>query len=842
MRFRRLSFFVKILLEIIFDEKAVFIGQPFHSSIALSVFNPTDVRMMKKLLTYLIGCWLPFLLSAQSADIHPRILNREWEAFWIACPDTPLKSFGIYHFRKKFTIEKRYEKFIVHVSADNRYRLFVNGVAVAHGPARGDLAYWYFETVNIAPYLQEGENTLAAVVWNFAEHAPWAQISYQTGFILQGNTEIESIINTNSTWKAFHNQSISSIPVPMEEMQAFTVVGPGEAVEGSRYPWGWETKNYNDSEWQAAIPLYKGMPRGRGTGAMYYLTPRTIPLWQEKEERFAHVVRFVGIAAIADNWLTGKQPLHIPPASRVSILLDNKQLTTAYPQVVTHGGKGATIELTYAEALVDDKGQKHHRDRTEGLQIFGYKDRFLPDGGNNRLFRPLWFRTFRYVQLDIQTAQEWLIISDISHQFTAYPMEENAHFSSDDAELEKIWKTGWRTAQLCANETYYDCPYYEQLQYVGDTRIQALISLYVSGDDRLVRKAIQDINRSRVPEGLTQARYPSAVQQFIPPFSLYWVSMVHDYWMHRCDDDFVRQMLPGIEQVLQWFASYIDRSKDMLGTLPWWNFTDWTNEWQWMNETNIGGVPNGIEKGHSSILTFHYAYTLRQAADLFDYFEQKEQAALYLQQAEKLARAAYNTCYDVKRGMVADTPEKNDFSQHAQIMAVLSGGAPLLQQASLIERALADESVTQASLYYRFYLTRAMVKAGLADFYYATLQPWREMLAIGLTTFAEKSEPTRSDCHAWSASPIYDFLATICGIMPDAPGFAKVRIAPAMGMLNNVTASMPHPEGMIRLQLSRLPRNAIKAVIELPTNTEGTFIWNGKVYPISGGINKLTAK
>jgi hypothetical protein len=135
-----------------------------------------------------------------------------------------------------------------------------------------------------------------------------------------------------------------------------------------------------------------------------------------------------------------------------------------------------------------------------------------------------------------------------------------------------------------------------------------------------------------------------------------------------------------------------------------------------------------------------------------------------------------------------------------------------------------------------------MVKAGLADFYYATLQPWREMLAIGLTTFAEKSEPTRSDCHAWSASPIYDFLATICGIMPDAPGFAKVRIAPAMGMLNNVTASMPHPEGMIRLQLSRLPRNAIKAVIELPTNTEGTFIWNGKVYPISGGINKLTAK
>jgi hypothetical protein len=797
---------------------------------------------MKKLLIYLIFCWLSYSLAAQSTDIHPRLLNREWEASWIACPDVPLKSFGIYHFRKTFALETKPNKFIIHVSADNRYRLFVNGVPVAHGPARGDLAYWYFETVDIAPLLQAGENTLAAVVWNFAEYAPWAQISHQTGFILQGNTEQEAIVNTNNTWKVFHNQSITPIPIRMEDLQTFIVIGPGEAVEGSRYPWGWEEKNYNDSDWQAAIQLYKGMPRGRGTGSVYYLTPRTIPLWQEQEERFAHVSRVSGIAAVADSWLKGKQPLRIPPASRVSILLDNKQLTTAYTELITQGGKGASVELTYAEALMDDQRQKHHRDKVEGLTILGYKDRFLPDGGNNRLFRPLWFRTFRYVQLDIQTAEEPLIITDISHRFTAYPMEEKARFSSNDVTLEKIWKVGWRTAQLCANETYYDCPYYEQMQYVGDTRIQALISLYVSGDDRLVRKAIQDINRSRVPEGLTQARYPSAVQQFIPPFSLYWVSMVHDYWMHRQDDDFVRQMLPGIQQVLQWFADNIDSSEDMIGGLPWWNFTDWTDQWQWMNETSIGGVPDGAEQGHSSILTFHYAYTLQQAAELFDYYEQKELAALYLQQAEKLARAAYNACYDVQRGMVADTPEKTSFSQHAQIMAILSGGAPPLQRASLIERALADANVTQASLYYRFYLTRAMVKAGMADFYYTSLQPWRDMLARGLTTFAEKSDPTRSDCHAWSASPNYDFLATICGIMPDAPGFTKVRIAPALGMLNSVTASMPHPEGMIRVSLNRLPRNAIKAVIELPANTEGSFVWNGKKYPLRDGTNELTAK
>ena len=114
------------------------------------------------------------------------------------------------------------------------------------------------------------------------------------------------------------------------------------------------------------------------------------------------------------------------------------------------------------------------------------------------------------------------------------------------------------------------------------------------------------------------------------------------------------------------------------------------------------------------------------------------------------------------------------------------------------------------------------------------------MLTIGLTTFAENPDPTRSDCHAWSASPIYDFLATICGIMPDAPGFQKVKIAPHLGELNEVSASMPSPKGTISVTLKRkFLSNGIEGEIVLPENLKGNFLWRDKEIELVGGTQKI---
>jgi alpha-L-rhamnosidase len=785
-----------------------------------------------------------FILSAiaQASDvnINPDFLAKRWQASWVTHPTASLTDYGVFHFRRTFDLDIQPEKFIIHVSADNRYRLFVNGQSVCRGPARGDLMHWRFETVDIAPYLVKGKNSIATVVWNFGEFIPAAQMTLRTAFVLAADDQKNNFVNTGSTsspqaeqkWKVAQDTAYSPVA---SGLNTFIVVGPGEKVVADKYPWGWQQTDFNDSNWSTVRLLDKAVPPGVATNNTWMLVPRTIPFMEDKLQLTGKIRRAAGLE-INDFSFDGTRKLTIPANTKATILFDQTFLTTAYSEFSVSGGKDSQIVLTFSETLFDSKMQKGNRDEIEGRKIYGYSDIFLPDGGNNRIFSTLWFRTWRYLQMDIQTKDTPLTINDFSGRFTAYPFKENASFSSSDPSIKNLWDVGWRTARLCANETYFDCPYYEQLQYVGDTRIQALISLYVAGDDRLMRNTITAFDDSRVAEGLTQSRYPCSSLQIIPPYSLFWIAMVHDYWMNRDDPQFVKSFLPGIDSVLSWHEKYIG-ADGMLGAMPWWNFVDWS--WSWDNTQQIGGVPPIDKLGRSSILTLQYVYALNYAAQLNDNLGRKYFADRYRKLADSLKKSTYKLCWDEKRGLLADTPDKKTFTQHANILAVLVDLVPANEQKKLMEKVVSEKGLTQCTFYFRYYLVRAIKKVGLGDRYIEMLQPWRDMLKMGLTTFAENPEPTRSDCHAWSASPNYDLLATVCGIEPAEPGFKSVRIEPHLGPLTWVEGKMPHPLGDITVRFERDGKTGIKGSITLPPGLMGKFLWNGKSIDLKPGQQKI---
>ncbi|RYC69028.1 alpha-L-rhamnosidase-related protein [Spirosoma sordidisoli] len=776
-----------------------------------------------------------------------------WPARWILHPTAPARQYGVFHLRKAIDLPQKPTRFVVHVSGDNRYRLFVNGRAVLLGPARSDTQNWNYETIDLAPYLQAGRNVLAAQVWNMGEGIPFAQMSYQTGFVLQGDTEAEKIANTDASWKVYQNPAYSPIKNDIPKLRTYIVAGDGDRVDAARYPWGWEQPDFNDSAWLAAKPFgFPTKPRGLGTDGNWGLVPRQIPMMEEHPERLT-AVRRIENGQMEAAFLQGKAPVTVTANKKAVFLLDNGVLTNAYPELTVSRGKNAVITLSYAEALIDAAGKKGNRNEVEGRSLRGFDDQFIADGSDRRTFRPLWFRTYRYLQLTVETKDEPLVLNDLVGQFTGYPFEQKGTFTANaptsttstpgastrgDSSLQGIWDVGWRTARLCAGETYYDCPYYEQLQYTGDTRVQSLISLYVAGDDRLMRKAILDYDHSRFNDGLTQSRYPSADFQVIPTFSLFWVCMIHDYWMHRSDDAFVKSMMPGVLSVLNWHEERLDKN-GLNGPLLWWNFVDWA-KWQNAKDEVAGGVPPGAKKGGSSILTLQQAYTYFRAADLLAHFGQNERAEHYRELARRLNKAVYAQCWDAGRGLLADTPAKNSFSQHANLLAILTDAVPKNQQVALLTKTMAATDIIQATFYFKFYLFEALKKTGLGDELVPQLKPWRDMLAIGLTTFAENPEPTRSDCHAWSASPLYALLSTTCGIQPAEPGFRTVRIEPAFGTLTRVDGRVPHPQGEIAVSFQKTAAGGLTGSVSLPEKMTGTLRWKGKSLPLKGGTQTVS--
>jgi hypothetical protein len=132
-----------------------------------------------------------------------------------------------------------------------------------------------------------------------------------------------------------------------------------------------------------------------------------------------------------------------------------------------------------------------------------------------------------------------------------------------------------------------------------------------------------------------------------------------------------------------------------------------------------------------------------------------------------------------------------------------------------------------------------MRKTGLGGKYIDMLQPWKSMLANGLTTFSEEPEPSRSDCHAWSASPAYHLLSLVCGIQPAGPGFNKVKITPNPGSLEWLEGDMPHKFGVIHVKLKQSKTGVLSGLITLPKKLYGYYEWKGEKIKLKPGINYI---
>ena len=784
-----------------------------------------------------------FVISSCTHDSCTTSFNqdlavKEWNASWIAAEKGSQK-YGVYHFRKVIVLNDVPEHFIIHISADNRYILYVNGQHIVHGPATGDLKHYQFETADIASFLRKDSNVIAAVVWNYGDHKPWGQLSAQTAFICQGNTDKEEILNTDNSWKVIASEAYSACIPSNTEFAFGQGTGAYEQVDFSKYLWGWNNLDFNDTDWKQAVTITKG--RMTPSDSLWVLVQRTTPPVEYKDERIEKVVWCKGADAVP--FIEGNKPMTIPAHTTVSILLDKSHVTTSFPELVLSGGIGSCMKITYNECLYTDTTRKTsgnsykkgNRGKTEGMFMLGLYDRVFPDGGKSRVFQPLAFRTYRFLQMDITTQDEPLVIEDYKEHFTAYPFELKASFCCNDTVLNQLFLNGWRSVRLCSHSTYQDCPYYEQLQYFGDLNVTSRVSSYLSGDMRLVKQALLHGLYSMEGNELILDAYPQTPKIIIPSFAISWIDILGFYGAYTADTAFVKTMMPAVKQIMTWYESKLDTTCYLLGPMPHWNFIDCTKQWPWVGHIDGSCEPPGTKEGHSAALTLQYLYGLQKAEALSANMGDMIEAEKYHSLSQKVKRALGQLCWDGKRSLFADTPEKNSFSQHTNYLALATGIVPGSKVDEFIKHVNSDHDLVQASLQFRAYLHMGLKKYDRVGDYTKLVDPWRALISMGCTTFPEyPSEDNRSETHAWTTFPVLEMLTMICGIQPQGLGFSSVLIEPNLGSLQWAEGSFPHKNGLIKVKIVRSDSGCFGNV-ELPTGLDGILKCKNKSLQLHSG-------
>lgn len=740
------------------------------------------------------------------------------------------------YFRKDIDFNKVPESYCIKVSADSRYKIYINNRFIEAGPSKGDGQIWFYDEIEIAPFMKEGKNILAVIVLRYPlDHNKGNHGTYRTntpGLYLDSCDMINAsgipVIKADKSWKCKKAKQIKIV----SENLYFAPLQIYEQVKECKETFGWMEDFYQDEEWESAqeynlFTMSKNVSPGR-------LLPRTIPLLQRIPRTFSGISRLGNTITTEEHWkefLAGENFIVVPPQTQECIEIDAGELTTGYLKLLLSGGAGTRITMLQSECYAkepeeDENPFKCHpvkgdRSDAENGMLFGFTDEYHVCGLGNSLqpevYEPFWFRTFRYIRLTIETTKEPLTLVGLDYQETGYPLEIKSWVKTSDSTMHSIWDLCARTLRRCMHETYEDCPFYEQLQYAMDSRSQILYTYAVSADDRLARKCMDDFRRSRRYDGMLNCSYPNFGPNIIPGFSIYYIGMLYDHMMYFGDIELIRYHMPVVDGVLDYFnrqlneQGIVGKNGGINRPDQYWSFIDWTKEWD-----ATSGAPTATLKGPITMESLLYILGLQYAEALSEYIGRSGMAAEYKLRAEKMQKAVNQTCRG-RNGLYQDGPGVEEYSQHCQVFAVLTDIVSIEKGRELLEETLINkENYAQCTVAMMYYLFRAMEKCGLYEYTQELWDIWRDMITNHLTTCAEDPLQSRSDCHAWGSLALYELPSVILGVRPFKPGYDEVLVDPNPALMKWAEGEAVTPNGMLKVRWEKKQEDTVELTIVCP--------------------------
>jgi hypothetical protein len=609
------------------------------------------------------------------------------------------------------------------------------------------------------------------------------------------------------TWSRAGNAPVKRVREPLRESTSGIVspgwiLAPAELPEQDRRPW--------------AGGRIRALRRADNPAAV----------WKAEDEGHPDLSRW-------QRLLDGGGAVEVPPGTELEILWDFETYLCGYPFLEVSGGNTCTVAFSWAESLFEapDSRQitastpKGRRDQVAGKAWLGLTDSWRLDGRSGVSLPALWWRSGRYACIRLRAAEEALKVNRLAILTTGYPLGFEASWESPDGEWDRLIGLMQRALAVNAHETWTDCPYYEQLNYLGDTVLHALSNYVSCADDRLTRATIRNFDLSRRGSGWVAERYPSRWRQESPTYAMLFPCLVRDYLMWRGGLDTVRERLTGVRSVIEEVLS-IRAGNGLLGRVHGWPFVDWATDWN-------GGCGPGVREGDSSIVNLHAVRALEAAARIEDSVGESLMAGRFRSLAQEWMELIFARYWDPRRQLLADTSDKDRFSEHAQALALVSESLPEAFREGCLDGLKDPDGLSRATCYFSFYVLEAFWRNGCSDAFHQRLAWWRTLPDLGFTALPEAPEPSRSDAHGWAAHPYFHTFASIAGIRPLVPGMEQIQVAPLPGQWKQFTASCVHPRGTVRVSYRR-EKDQAEFRIQAPPGVVGELVYNGARHPLSG--------
>lgn len=772
-------------------------------------------------------------------------------------------AYEVRRFRKSFPVPSDLDELIIHITADSRYVLFLNGIRLGTGPTPGDVRHQYFDTYRIpSPQLIPGRQTLSALVLDYSKvqcdpprlGAPAAIMTRTGGLAVDvrwARDGSEEICHSDSSWKVAVDRVRRFHPGKRDWFGGF--VGHFEHfVAEAETAADWQTTDYDDSGWENAVEMYPAVriEQMADADSPYGLIPRVTPLLQPGKPLLPKAVFLPGGANPRQEWQAfffEENPLQMAPDSTETILVEFDREWTGVPLLEWEQGAGAEVRIGYAEALrlpfscedavIFGRGQS-----TEGVSI-GFNDAttgwtFDPrgtfegfedivcTGPSVELWQPLHWRTAKFVQLTIRTGKAPLRLKRFAFAPQHYPLEAAEPFRCSDRDLEEIQEINLHTLRLSMHETFVDCPYYEQLQYIGDSAMNCQVAMMAAGAYPAAEQLLRHFDWSRVPEGWTQSRYPSRIEGIIPSQSLDWIGAAHAYGLQSGDLATLDDIWQGLSTVLNAYRRCCGMS-GLPENLPYWNWIDWCPGWK-------RGVPPGADSGPVLSHCAKFGIALRQGMEIAEWLgdgtSRDNLGKTYSTLRTAARQAFWNGTFFAENRI-----DPAYGSRLGNAYAILAGFCGESERTDLAN-VLAGDRLADCSYFGYFFVRQALWEAGHCD-WRRELTPWLQMKHLGLTTWAEDTTFWRSLCHGWSSNPAIDVYTRILGVRPLAPGFSRTLVEPAVGMLDSASGGVFTPRGLLKVSWNKTEE---KIRLDIPEGIFTTLILDGATpLDLASGVHTL---